>query len=170
MSLINDALKQARQNPPPHSSPPLAPLQPVADEPAAAWRFPGIILLTLTAVIGFGAWFWWPRPSLGTMVHPIVTTQPVVPVTPPVVARTVERPKAPAPPLPTPADPPPASPADRPVLQAIFYSPTKPIAIVGGKTVRPGEAVGQFKVKAISQTGVTLRGPGNQEIKLGMER
>jgi hypothetical protein len=50
-----------------------------------------------------------------------------------------------APPLPAPLK-----------LQAVFYSPTKPSAIVSGSTVGIGDKVRQFHVTAIGKDSVTL--------------
>jgi len=41
-------------------------------------------------------------------------------------------------------------------LQGIFFDPTRPWAIVSGKTVYAGDRVGNFRVKEISKNTVTL--------------
>jgi hypothetical protein len=41
-------------------------------------------------------------------------------------------------------------------LQAIVYSPTRPSAIVNGKTLFLGDKLGEFRVRAIEQESVTL--------------
>jgi hypothetical protein len=51
----------------------------------------------------------------------------------------------------------PAAPRPEPLrLQAVFFSPTRPSAMVGGKTVRPGDRVGTFTVTGITPDSVTL--------------
>lgn len=41
-------------------------------------------------------------------------------------------------------------------LQAVFYNPAKPAAMVGGKTVFIGDHVGLYRVKSITSSTVTL--------------
>jgi hypothetical protein len=66
-------------------------------------------------------------------------------------------------------NPPPETPAvPVPVLQGIFYSPAAPSAIMDGKTVRPGDQIGPYRVKSISKATVALVGPDNKEIQVGM--
>jgi hypothetical protein len=158
MSLINDALKQARQAPPrtaPNSPPPL---QPAHNEssPAAVWLVPAVIILLVFAAIFFIGWA-----AAHRSVHSIVsappdpeTTQQVETVTAPVVVAA-----------PTPA---PVAPVDLPKLQGIFYSPTAPSAILDGKNVRPGDHFKQYKVKEITKYTVILIDTDKKEIKIGM--
>src|ERR1019366_2243669 len=58
MSLINDALKQARKAPPRNTPSALPPLRPVADEPSpvAVWLAPAIVILLIVAAIFFIGW------------------------------------------------------------------------------------------------------------------
>ena len=62
MSLINDALKQARQNPPsdtpPSAPPPMTPLQPAAHNPVpvAGWLIPAIVIFLIVAAVFFMGW------------------------------------------------------------------------------------------------------------------
>ena len=58
--------------------------------------------------------------------------------------------------------------ADYPALQGIFYSPTAPMAILDGKTVRVGERSGQYRVTQITKNGVTLVGDDGKPVKLSM--
>jgi hypothetical protein len=161
MSLINDALKQARQTPPrsqPNSPPPL---RPVVEESrsVAGWLVPVIVILLIVAAIFFIGWASAHRAvrSIVGTPEPVVITQPVEAATSPVVP-----PHAPEP-------PPPLNPPDAPELQGIFYSPTAPSAIVDGKTVRPGDQFRQYRVKEIGKFTVTLVGPDKKEIKLGLD-
>ena len=159
MSLINDALKQARKAPPRNTPSALPPLQPMADErsPVAAWLVPAIVILLIVAAIFFIGWA-----VAHHTVRTIVTTPDVTTTTqatevkvPVVTPRPVE-------------PPPPLNPPDAPKLQAIFYTPPKPSAIIDGKTYRPGDKFGQYQVKAISKYTVTLLGPDKKEIQIGM--
>jgi hypothetical protein len=157
MSLINDALKQARQAPPrnpPSSLPPLQPAHHHESSPTAVWLVPALIIFLVFAAIFFIGWA-----AAHRTVHSIVTapdpepTQQVETVAAPVVA---------------PAEPPPAPAPDLPKLQGIFYSPSAPSAILDGKTVRPGDQFKEYKVKAISKYTVTLIGPDKKEVQVGM--
>ena len=157
MSLINDALKQARKAQPRSTPNALPPLQPVADEPSpvAAWLVPAIVIVLIVGAIFFIGW------SVARHnVHEIVSapdpaaTQQVSSVTLPVVTH-----------LPPPP-PPPVNPPDAPKLQAIFYIPGKPTAIIEGKSVKPGDQFGIYRVKAISKTTVILVGPDKKEIQI----
>jgi len=160
MSLINDALKQARKVPPrtPNSLPPL---RPVDTEPpsVSSWLIPVIIAILILSAIFFTGWIIAHR-AVGDAVIEAdaqAASQSPVEVIPPV-----------KPAMPEPTGP--LNPPDSPVLQGIFYSPTAPSAIVDGKTVRPGDAFRQYKVKEISKFTVTLVGPDKKEIKLGLNR
>ena len=161
MSLINDALKQARKAPPRNTPSSLPPLQAVRDEPSpvAAWLLPAIVIILIVAAIFFIGWA-----VAHHTVHTIVTgpestssTQQVAAITLPVITpRPVE-------------PPPPVNPPDAPKLQGIFYSPTAPSAIIDGKIVRPGDQFHEYKVKAISKYTVTLVGADKKEIQIGMD-
>ena len=157
MSLINDALKQARQAPPRNPPSSLPPLQPAHSEssPLAVWLVPAIIIFLVFAAIFFIGWA-----AAHRTVHSIVsappdpeTTQQVEIVSTPVVV---------------PAPPTPAALPDLPRLQGIFYSPSAPSAIMDGKTVRPGDNFKGYKVKEISKFTVTLVDANKKEFKVGM--
>jgi len=159
MSLINDALKQARKAPPRNLPSALPPLPPVASEsPVLAWLLPAIVILLIVAAIFFIGWA-----VAHHTVHAIVAepqsgdaTASATAVVVPVVT-------------PRPADPPPpVVPVELPKLQGIFYSPTAPEAIIDGKTARPGDQLGPYRVKAITKYTVTLTGPDKKDIQLGM--
>jgi hypothetical protein len=159
MSLINDALKQARKAPPRNTPSALQPLRPVADEssPVAAWLVPAVVILLIVAAIFFIGWAVAHHTVRSIVAAPDSTaTQQVAEIKLPVVT-------------PHPVEPPPVvNPPDAPKLQGIFYSPTAPSAIVDGKTVRPGDQFRQYRVKAISKFTVTLVGPDKKEIQIGM--
>jgi hypothetical protein len=161
MSLINDALKQARKAPPRSTPSALPPLQPVAREPSSLpeWILPSIVVVLVVAAIFFIGWAV-ANHSMRTIVAAPpseVETQQVANVTIPVIKPHVEEP------------PPAPAPPDAPKLQGIFYSPTTPSAIIDGKIVRPGQQFGQYKVKAISKYTVTLIGPDKKDFQIGME-
>ncbi len=158
MSLINDALKQARQAPPRNLPNNLPSLQPVAEEPSstAVWLIPAIVIFLIVAAIFFIGWA-----AAHNTVRSIVTTPDAATnlqelnVVAPVIHTSAPVAVAPPPP-------------ELPRLQGIFYSPTAPTAILDGKTVGPGDSFGQFQVKAISKYTVTLVGPDKKEYQVGM--
>jgi hypothetical protein len=161
MSLINDALKQARKAPPrnlPSALPPLPPAEESWSLPG--WFLPAIVVILIIAAIFFIGWAW---------AHHSVRKVSEVPTesveTPPPVAANPTPAAKPPPADTSPAGPPP----DGPKLQGIFYSPTDPSAIIDGKTVRLGDQFRQYRVKAISKYTVTLVGPDHKEFQIGME-
>jgi hypothetical protein len=158
MSLINDALKQARKAPPRNTPSALPPLQPVADEPSpvAAWLLPAIVIFLLVAAIFFTGWAV-SRNKVSTIVATPDTNAAQSSTSAPLPVVTH------AAPPPTPVNPP-----DAPKLQGIFYSTNAPSAIIDGRTVKPGDQFGIYRVKAISKFTVTLVGPDKKEIQIGM--
>ena len=159
MSQINDALKQARKAPPRGTPSAVPPLRPVADEPSpvAGWLLPAFVIILIIAAIFFIGWA-----VAHHEVHTIVvspptnsSTQDVANVNPPVVT-------------PRPPEPAPVAAPDLPKLQAIFYSPKSPSAIIGKRTVVPGDKYDNYTVKAISKYTVTLVGSDNKEVEIGM--
>jgi hypothetical protein len=158
MSLINDALKRAKQAPPRNTPNALPPLRPAAEEPSSVpvWLIPSVIIILIFAAIFFIGWS-----VAHNAVRNIVTapdaaaTQEVAVVPVPVVA-------------PHPEPPAPVNPPDLPALQGIFYSPTMPSAIVDGKTIRPGDHFKQYRVKEITKYTVTLIDQDGKPVKLGM--
>jgi hypothetical protein len=162
MSLINDALKQARKAPPrnvPSALPPLPPAEESWSLPG--WFMPAMVVFLIIAVIFFIGWA-----SAHHSVRKVAQVPPETVESPPPVA--ADPPTAAKPP-PADASPPAMNPADAPKLQGIFYSPTDPSAIIDGKTVRLGDQFRQYHVKAISKYTVTLVGPDHKEFKIGME-
>jgi hypothetical protein len=158
MSLINDALKQARQAPPRNLPNNLPSLQPVAEEPSptAVWLIPAIVIFLIVAAIFFIGWAAAHNTVRSIVTTPDAATQQELNVVAPVIHTSA----------PTPVAPPP--PPELPRLQGIFYSPTTPTAILDGKTVAPGDQFNQFQVKAISKYTVTLVGPDKKEYQVGM--
>ena len=161
MSLLNDALKQARQAPPRNAPNSLPSLPPATDDSAspAVWLIPAIVICLIVAAIFFMGWA-----AAHNTVRTIVATPNPASQLDPVVIPVA----APPPPPPAPAPAPVVAPV-LPQLQGIFYSATAPTAILDGKTVSPGDQFKQYRVKTISKDTVTLIGPDNKEVRLGME-
>jgi hypothetical protein len=192
MSLINDALKQARKAPlrqtPNNGLPLLSPVEPSGSE--GKWLLPVLIGLFLLVGLGFIGWFVVHRQGQPRAVKPASATKLVAEVPPSVVAppmpkvisqaapSTAVAPVAPPPPVAPAAPVTPVAPAAPPplpanlklVLQGILYSRTAPSAIINGKTVHPGDELEQCHIKTIDPDGVTLTGPDGQEIKLNLGR
>lgn len=160
MSLINDALKRARQAPPRSTPSTVPPLQPAAEEPSPmrVWLIPvGVVVMIVVGIfaIAFTSSRHTVKVIATTPVEETDTNQTIAEV----IATVVPTPEPP----PTPLNQP-----EMPKLQGIFYSPTKPTAIVEGKIVGPGDQFRQYRVKEIGKYTVTLVGPDKKEIKLGM--
>ena len=171
MSLINDALKQARQSQQPNPPPGQPSLRPVAPIPrgVAHWMLP----LAVIALVGAAAFFIW----LALAGHKMP------PAKAPELSATQPASPAPAPaPAPTPVPVPPVAIATSkpvvsknvaavqsllppPKLQGIFYG-RKSWAIVDGNTFYVGDLVDNFRVKEISPNSITLESPDGSEKKL----
>jgi len=161
MSLINDALKKARQAPPRNTPSALPPLQPADRETwrLPEWLLPSIVVILIVAAIFFIGW----AVANHSMHSVAVAPPPLTEVTQQEAAISIPIVK------PRPVDAPtPAPPPDAPKLQGIFYSPTSPSAIIDGKIVRPGDQFHEYKVKAISKYTVTLVGADKKEFQIGM--
>ncbi len=159
MSLINDALKQARQEPPRIPQRPLPPLPPPDDDSDSrkVWIIPAIVIVLVFAivfVVGLATAHRTVRKVVETVIAETVATQAVADVTATVIA------------------PPPevvvVAPENGPKLQGIFYSAKDPVAIVDGKTVHIGDHFLNYRVKEITRYTVTLIGPDNKPLKIGM--
>jgi cytoskeletal protein RodZ len=85
----------------------------------------------------------------------VASAAPTAPAAPAAPAK-VAAPAATPPAVPKPPVTPPPPPPPDPKLQGIFFNPTRPWAIVSGKTVYAGDRVGDFRVKEISKNTVTL--------------
>jgi hypothetical protein len=79
----------------------------------------------------------------------VSTSPPEISIKPPIVVAPVPKPAPPK-------------------LQAIFFNPRRPSAILSGKTVFIGDRFGEFRVAAITQTSVTLSNAA-QSLVLSLE-
>lgn len=175
MSLINDALKRAREtqrNSPPPGAPPLQPVESPA-RGSTGWILAASAVLFLAAagfVLG-PAWFGHKAPPPLAAKSPGVSApsaaeaapasmagaKPVVPIrNPPPVAATTNPP------------PPAVAAVTWPKVQGIIFNATQPLAIVNGQTVNAGDRVGDFQVKQISQHSVVFQRPDGTQKTLGI--
>ena len=159
MSLINDALKQAKQSQtktPPSGAPPLPPVEHRSQSGGGGsmWILVVAAILFLVAAILF---FKMPGSKHETILAPTNAPEPVVTQVEPVKTN---------PPAMTVTNTPPVE--QLPKIQGIIFDPAKPWAIVNRKTVYVGNKVGDYTVKAITRNSVTFqRLDGSlQEIKL----
>ena len=173
MSLINDALKNARrhQRDATANVPPLTPVRPA--ETQSSWHWPlgiAMVLLLLAASVFIVLAFTHRPPP----VKVVSGQSPVAPAVKAEVAAPAPLPLAPVdnftagPPTPAPA-PAPLTVPPMPKLQGILYDPVHPMAIVAGKTVHLGEMIYGFKVKSISATTLVLIGPNQKEMTLTLD-
>ena len=192
MSLINDALKRAKQaqqrsQPPPGNVLQFRPVEPGQRAPRRRdWVVPAVV-----AVVGILAfvliWPWARKSEASKSAEP--TPQAVV------AAKEISAPAAPAANQPAPAQPfpnvatpapapnsPPAAteanavasvspsnepPAPKPPplrLQAIVFSPTRPSAMINGRTLWVGDKLGAFRLVAIDHESATLVGLGQTNV------
>jgi hypothetical protein len=160
MSLINDALKRAResqQKNPPRGLTPLMPAE--TRERNFNWILPALVICLIVA-----ACFFIGLSMARRTVAKIVNT-PEAPATQQVESVSVALLQAPT------NTEPAASIIDAQIfnVQGIMYDPARPSAIVNGKTVYVGDRLGDFRVKQISKNSITLTGPGgtNEVVGLG---
>jgi hypothetical protein len=179
MSLINDALKRARDAQPQNplsgatSLPPVEP--PQRDGPG--WMFPVAFILALLVIacIFMGVALM-KRPAQPVVAKTVETPAPVPAPAQPAPSPIVAPAPAPAP-VPVAAPPlvtnsPPATNATPPKLKLqgiISLDPKHPTAIINGKSVDVGDSIGGFRVKAISSSSVQLQRPdgSQQTLKVG---
>jgi len=167
MSLINDALKRARQtqqkNPP--GGPALFPAE-IRTTGGIGWFLLVLIIALVFAAGLFIALALFRRVpaqppvtvalenvatqhvASASVAVPATPSRPPAPVSTPVPLATNEMSVSNA----APAPPPPQT-----QLQGIIYDPVNPWAIVNGKTVYVGDHLGDFRVKEITKDSVTLQ-------------
>lgn len=163
MSLINDALKRAKQaqkdNPPPTPELQFRPVEPGQEHPRSPLFAVGAVI-GLIAIISLGGLLLWvvaQKQEAGLQVEAKAAAVPAdpppapLPVEPAIASGNspeeamtntlpaVEIPKAP-----------------EFKLQGIFFNPRSPSAVVNGKTVYVGDKVSGFRVFAITPQAVSL--------------
>lgn len=160
MSLINDALKRAKEkqdHQPPSPGPPPISME-LARHPAGPGLALPLILAVVLALAVIFLWRWFEkrgRPS----EEKIASTSAVQKPNPPAVAASVAPVVTSNAPnastnvaeLPSPKPPPPVF-----KLQSIFYNPKRPSAVINGKTLFIGDRVGEARVTAIGQDSATI--------------
>jgi hypothetical protein len=169
MSLINDALKRAKQSQQPAPPAGAQPLPPIEAEPPrnVGWLFPLLVALLIGAACFF----------IGVAFFAI--RKPAVQITPPIPApqktqtAAIIVPAPPKTPLPATTQTVVVSTPQKtvpPVLkvQGIFYNAVKPEAIVNGMTVFAGDNVNGFRVKLISKTNISFIAPDGTEKTLAL--
>lgn len=174
MSLINDALKRAKdaqqKSPPPAPGPQLRHMEPVQ----APDRKTILLPLAIVVVVFLGVLLFWigrrstsPQKSIvaeAKSVAPIEAAPEAKPAAPVVAAPVAVVSNIPTPPS---IPPPSIAPAPEPVvavtppsppikLQAIFFVPGHSSAMINGKTVHAGDTFKGFRVAAIDRTSATL--------------
>jgi hypothetical protein len=172
MSLINDALKRAKQfqqeQPQAQSVLPLEP-SPSAAKPRAglAWALPVLVILLITVAGMFIVLAFCSTKPPVQVTKTVPISQPVKAIPPP--------PKLPPSPatatgqtvaVTAPKPPPPPPRALR--VQGISYSNTKWQAIVNGATVYVGDNVNGFRVALISRNNVSFIAPDGSQKTLAL--
>ena len=156
MSLVNDALKRAKQaqkeNPPPNPELAFRPVEPANEgQTGSPLLFIGAFVGLVAVVVVGGLLIWSLTSKQGPDLHaearPVAEPVPVVVppqpvVTPPVV--TNSQPEVVEPPKP------------ELKLQGIFFNPTRPSAVVNERTVYVGDRVSGMHVRAITPKEVVL--------------
>ena len=187
MSLINDALKRAKQaqSPAPPPSTPHLHFRPVEPGQTVRHGFGLMFPVALALVALLILFLVWELAQTNAATKQPGSSRPSE-----LVARAASRPSTPATPAVSPALPAtpttsesaPAAPVvattdskvtdDAPApakpaplrLQAIVFDPAHPSAMINGKTVFIGEKVGEFRVGAISRNSATLINAGQTNI------
>ena len=159
MSLINDALKRAKEAQQKSSTtapgPQFRAVEPVPSAAQGMGLILPVVLILLVLLVGL---FFWLNRQKAAAREPIAETKPVAPETKsPAQVAAIPTPAPVA--KPEPAAPPVApAPAAAPELklQAIFFSPGHSSAMINGKSVRAGDVFKNFRVAAITESSATL--------------
>ena len=184
MSLINDALKRARdaqRNDPPSGARSLPPVESPA-RGGIGWILAAAVVLILAAAgvfLGLGLFgHKTPPPAIAktpVISKPLPAETVPGPVSPKVVTVAVPLPapktNALPPPAPNTNPPPPAVAAKQwqwPKVQGIIFNVTRPLAIVNGQTVNAGDRVGDVQVKQILKDSVIFQQPDGSQKTLGI--
>jgi hypothetical protein len=174
MSLINDALKRAKESQRKDEPSGLSPLRPVETNPKERdfnWTLPVVIVfLIVTAFVLIGLAMVKPAgkkiPAEQLAVAPVIEPKPQVVAAIPLVtnqpAVTATITNSPVPPAATISPVVATVPVSKPLrLQGIAYDAAHPSAIIGSKAVFVGSLVDGMRVTAISPDSVTLAGGGH---------
>ena len=174
MSQINDALNKAKQAAPKNVPNAVTPMQPAGNDESspAVWLVPAIVIVLIVGAIFFIGWA-----AAHNTVHDAAVAQQPISATQQVETTRIDTILADTnnynnnvvTDTPPPPPPPPPAPVYVPKLQGIFYSATAPTAILDGKTVAPGDQIGNYKVKEITKYTVVLVGKDNKEVTVGMD-
>lgn len=187
MSMINDALRRARQaqtqTPPPKlADSPTAepafrpPVTPGESERRSPWPVVGCVVAVVLLVLGL-RWSWntevevdsaTVRARAATPAQASATETTAAAAETPALApdQTPSAPAAPAVETLSLEAPPAVAPA-KPRLQGIIYDPKRPSAMIDGEVVFAGDTIRGLRVIKVSPTGVTLEGPeGKLELAL----
>ena len=169
MSLINDALKRAREaqrNHPPSGATPLPPVESPARGGTGWILAVAAVLFLAAAVLVIGpSLFGNKTPPVAAAGVPKILAPPPA-ETAPVSASPPVR-VAPVPATTTNALAPPAAPVGQlPRLQGIIFNAARPLAIVNGKAVNVGDRVGDFQVKQILKGSVVVQRPDGSQTTL----
>jgi hypothetical protein len=162
MSLINDALKRAKESQrsnPPSGARPLPPVESTA-RGGTGWILAVAAVLFLAAVgLFFGPTLFGHKASTVAAAKTAKTAE-----TPPTPAEPVSAPVTNTVPATPATSPPPAVSMEQlPRLQGVIFSATRPLAIVDGKTVNVGDRVGDFQVKQILKDSVVFQRPDGSQ-------
>jgi hypothetical protein len=158
MSLVNDALKRAtevhKKNSPPILAEPGLKLRPVDPAPSAKNGIGLVLPVTLLTIVAIGIL----SLIVGAKKGPVVSAQTKI-MSVASVAPIAEIAVQPAATTPVPVAAETAPPVLAPLkLQAVFYTPPKPTAIISGETVHVGDSVREWKVVAIGSASAMLIG------------
>ena len=188
MSLINDALKRAKESQP-GTTPapePVQPMKPVDPPPAPprSHRMPPYFLPSVLVVLSGACWFlvkgWETKRQAGLYPAPItVSAREIVPALSSVSTPAESTPATQSsnsvgslkPATASAANDsalPALAPSPRPPsafkLQGIFYRPSNPSAVINAKTVFIGDTIDEARIKTIDRQSVTLVHDGQTEV------
>lgn len=183
MSLINDALKRAKESQPattpaPEPEQPMKPVEP-ATAPPTSRGMPPYFLPAVLIVLSGACWFlikgWETKRQAGVYPAPVeVKAREIAPAPGTEAANAsrqfalTESSQAATSSVAATVAPEPAPEPPRPQtvfrLQGIFYRPSSPSAVINTKTVFIGDIVDEAKVKSIDRQSVTLVHDGQTKV------
>jgi hypothetical protein len=163
MSLINDALKKASQTPTPTTpAPTKEPLHVATHTPAPRW--PLFVVPPLVAVVFATGTFMvmrgWQGSRTVSAKETQVETAAALPSTAPVAAPAPK----PEPPITNAVAAVPTSTFPDLKLQGVIWSPSRPSAVINGKSVFVGEKVERAVVTAIEQESAKVTWNGEERV------